>query len=320
MTVARRACRAAAVLSLALAVSAGAGRAATLEGRMVFTAQEGGQWDLYAWDPGGGAPPRRLTRTPIDEIGPSLSPDRQSVVWTDSAGDLWSLDLAGGEPMRVNVDAERGLFLQPALGPGGALLVARREDPAHDDTDLAIRSMAGGGGNGDVLYGPAWELLVEPAELRRLPMLSAQFSPAWAPDHRRIAFTHLHARWTGNLISEIWEARVDHSYARQLTLLDAFCDQPAWSPDGRSIAFACDREGGYDLYEVDLEDRSVRRLTEGAGTDTEPAYGPGGRHLAFVSVRSGVPLLYLLDRATGSVSALTPFGDEERPCKDFDWR
>jgi TolB protein len=155
-------------------------------------------------------------------------------------------------------------------------------------------------------------------------MLSSQFSPAWAPDGRRFAFTNLHARWTGSLVSEIWEAWLDHSHARQLTLLDAFCDQPAWAPDGTAVAFSCDRPDQYELYRVSLPERRVDRLTHHPARDTDPVYAPDGRRLVFVSTRGGGEGLYLLplaaDGAPGDAIPLDPFPGEERPCQAPDWR
>ncbi len=323
------------VLATLLMIAAGAaangasgaprGRPGTL---MVFTCEAGGQWDLFAWDPFGSAAPRRLTATPVDELKPSLAPDRQRVVYSDSAGHLWALELAGGEPRRLTEDGEGNLFLQPAVAPGGrTVMLARRYERSQDDTELAIRELRPGGspdagqpGVGQPIYGPAWELLAGDTPTRILPMVSAQFSPAWAPDGRRFAFTNLHARWTGSIIAEIWEARLDHSQLRQLTLIGALCDQPAFSPSGGEIAFSCDHPDQYELFAVDVRSRELRRLTEHPASDQDPVYGPDGRFLAFVSTRSGRPAIHLLELAEQAVIELVPFLGEPRSCQAPDWR
>jgi len=306
------------------AAAASADPAPPPAGLMVFICQAGSQWDLFAWEPGGGEAPRRLTETPVDELSPSLSADRTRVAYTDSAGALWLLDLAdgaaGGAPRRLSTAEEANRLLQPALSPdGGELLAVYRADRARDETDLVIRRTAPGGA-AEASFGPAWEPLKGAAATWRLPMVSSQFSPAWAPDGRRFAFTHLHARWTGSVISEIWEARVDHSLGRQLTLLDGFCDEPAWSPGGDEIAFSCDRPDQFEIYAVAVDTRRVRRLTNDPAADTSPVYGPDGRYLAFDSTRDGIPALYLLDLRGGGVEKLHPFPDGDRPCKEPDWR
>jgi TolB protein len=59
----------------------------------------------------------------------------------------------------------------------------------------------------------------------------------------------------------------------------------AWSPDGRFIAFNSDRGGTMNIWIHDLETKSSRRLTEGAGGDYQPSWSPDGRRLVFFSSR-----------------------------------
>lgn len=300
------------------AAAAGAAAAGEPGSLLVFVCRAGDQWELFAWDPAGAEPPRRLTDTPHDELNPTLSPDRHRVAYADSAGHLWLQEIDGGERRRLDGEDETNLLLQPAFHPdGGAVLMPRRAHRGGDDTDLVLRLTDDGG---DLAHGPAWESGAGPLPTLRLPMLSAQFSPAWAADGLRFAFTNLHARWTGSLVTEIWEARLDHSHARQLTLLDGFCDQPAWSPDGETVAFSCDGAEGYDLYRVSTTDRGVERLTRHPASDTDPVYAPDGNRILFVSTRSGIPALHLLDPDGGAVTELAPFGDEPRACQAPDWR
>jgi len=299
----------------AISPAAAVGRPGTL---MVFVAESDGQWDLYSWDPFGTKEPQRLTSTPLDELGPSLSADRETMVYSDSAGHIWVMSLTDGRAKRVTSASEAGVFLQPSISPDGrAVLVARRYEPSEDDTDLAIREL----GREGVTYGPAWTLLTEsPMSTRLLEMLSSQFSPAWSPGGLSFVFTNLHAKWTGSIISEIWEARVDHSQTRQLTLLDSFCDEPVWSPSGDEIAFSCDQPDQYELYAVDLPSRGIRRLTDHPASDRSPVYSPDGRYLAFVSTRSGQPSIWVMDLSDGSAREMHPFSDHSRPCGDPDWR
>src|SRR5690606_301543 len=52
---------------------------------------------------------------------------------------------------------------------------------------------------------------------------------------------------------------------------------PAWSPDGRHLAFAA-LSGGYsDLWVLDVEAGTVRRLTDDPYADLQPAWSPDGR-------------------------------------------
>src|SRR5690606_26228054 len=60
---------------------------------------------------------------------------------------------------------------------------------------------------------------------------------------------------------------------------------PAWSPDGRHLAFAA-LSGGYsDLWVLDVEAGTVRRLTDDPYADLQPAWSPDGRRLVWLTDR-----------------------------------
>ncbi len=85
----------------------------------------------------------------------------------------------------------------------------------------------------------------------------------------------------------------------------------SWSSDGRRVAFsAIDRGGQNDLYVLDTETRSLRRLTNDYYDDRDPAWSPRGDTLVFSSDRTtygdkGRYNLFLLDLGTGDISYLT---------------
>jgi len=86
------------------------------------------------------------------------------------------------------------------------------------------------------------------------------------------------------------------SLTRALHAGPADIRDPAVDPTGRKVAFAMrtSADTGHDLYEMDLETRAARRLTDDAGplaggglrTYRDPTYGPDG-HVWFVSTRGG---------------------------------
>ena len=83
-------------------------------------------------------------------------------------------------------------------------------------------------------------------------------TPLWirdvaiSPDGQSIAFTYK---------GDIFTVPTGGGGARQLTSNDAFDSKPVWSPDGKRIVFRSDREGSDDIFIMNANGGSVRRLT-----------------------------------------------------------
>jgi dipeptidyl aminopeptidase/acylaminoacyl peptidase len=92
--------------------------------------------------------------------------------------------------------------------------------------------------------------------------------PAWSPDGRRIAFTHV----VPPNSFDIWVVNADGSGLRQLTGEPASDNYPAWSPDGRSIVFSSEnRSKRNGLWIMDADGSEQRYLAPGG----EPQWEPG---------------------------------------------
>lgn len=124
------------------------------------------------------------------------------------------------------------------------------------------------------------------AGVRRLsPTRASDFSPAWSPDGRRIAFAREVA---GN--RDIYVMAADGSAVQRLTEDPGTDDEPTWSPDGDRIAFASDRDGDFDLYTVELGTRHVAQLTNTPGADRQPDWRP-------TPARTRIPLSRRISRS-----------------------
>lgn len=134
---------------------------------------------------------------------------------------------------------------------------------------------------------PATDIFVQgvgstaPVQLTRHP--DVDFSPAWSPDGRWIAFL----RRSPALDVELLLISALGGEERRLTALHErlYLDaaQLSWSPDGKWLAFPDRNAEGYGIFALAIETGERRRLTAAAGSrcDLDPAFSPDGSRLAF---------------------------------------
>jgi TolB protein len=70
---------------------------------------------------------------------------------------------------------------------------------------------------------------------------------------------------------------------------------PAWAPDSNSLLATLSRDGGSQLYQIDVASGEAKRLTQNPGIDTEPSYSKDGSKIYFVSDRGGSPQIYRMN-------------------------
>ena len=102
-----------------------------------------------------------------------------------------------------------------------------------------------------------------------LTTAQAANEPLWmrhcaiSPDGGTIAFCYK---------GDIYTVPVAGGKAMQLTTNKAYDTHPVWSPDGKRIAFASNREGSMDIYLVNREGGTPKRLTTHSGNETPMAF------------------------------------------------
>ena len=81
------------------------------------------------------------------------------------------------------------------------------------------------------------------------------FSPAWSPDGRKIAFTS-----DRSSSFQIWVMKADGTNPRQLTT-EGENDGPTWSPDGKRLAFGSKRTGHFEIWAMESDGSHQQQLT-----------------------------------------------------------
>jgi TolB protein len=132
-------------------------------------------------------------------------------------------------------------------------------------------------------------------------------SPAWSPDHRRIAFAS--DRDSGDA-PDIYVMNADGSGVSRLTTDPARDAQPSWSPDGNRIAFTRSDADSLDgVYVMKADGSGQARLTEDVSGSADPAWSPNGARIALWGERFEddveEPEIYLVNPDGSDVIRLT---------------
>jgi TolB protein len=133
---------------------------------------------------------------------------------------------------------------------------------------------------------------------------SNNYSPAWSPDGRFIAFS---SDRDGH--AEIYVMDTDNGNIRQLTQTDHDNLNPNWSPDGTSIVYdSCHDQGAEcTIYIVSIDGKNSRQVTKTFVNYGFPVWSPDGKYIAFNSNydNAGPPGIFLMDSDGKNVRRLT---------------
>jgi Tol biopolymer transport system component len=120
--------------------------------------------------------------------------------------------------------------------------------------------------------------------------------------------------------AHLWIFHPDKGLSVQLTrAAGSHSANPAWSPDGLQIAYNSNERGAgeadHDLWVVDQDGASARRITNGAAVDVDPAWSPDGSRLTFASDRAGNVDIWSIDAAgeTAPVRLTASVASDEQP-------
>ncbi|MEO1368504.1 MAG: hypothetical protein AAFX50_15125, partial [Acidobacteriota bacterium] len=135
---------------------------------------------------------------------------------------------------------------------------------------------------------PAWRLTFHGQ--------SAGF-PAFSPDGRWVSYQVRNGRGT-----HLWLAPLDGGEPRVLVTEDGESWPYSFSADGATILFAGQRGGVWNIYSVDVEGQSVRRLTENravTGYLRYPTLSPAGDLVLYEKADSKSDLFVVRDFLPG---------------------
>lgn len=262
---------------------------------------------------------RQLTTSTGKEMVDSLprfSPDGKMVAFVrrqnEWTGDLHVIDTAGGTPRRITFDQQKIVDLEWTPDGREILFVSNRTGGQHlwqisldsKSSPRPVRAVTGEVQNftlnqagTEIAYiAPANDTVIEINPLPssgistlinlnstsipcRIDAAGYDHSPVFSPNNRMIAFI---SNQSGN--EEVWVADVDCLNPRQISLFGhSRLGAPAWAPDGASLAVEVMIDGQSDLFEVAVEGRQTRRLTNSPFNERFPVWSSDGRWIFYTS-------------------------------------
>jgi TolB protein len=113
-------------------------------------------------------------------------------------------------------------------------------------------------------------------------------SPSWSVAGVQLAYVSFESRKAVIYVHDLATGK-----RRMVANFKGSNSAPAWSPDARFIVATLSKEGGSQLYAVDIAGAvEPKRLLQSQSIDTEPVVSADGKQLYFVSDRGGAPQIY----------------------------
>ena len=227
---------------------------------------------------------------------------RPDLVFVSSRSGVYAL-----YAMNADGSRQRRLSHLPQDGSGGKADLFFQTDPAWSPAGRAIAFSSSRSGT-SLIYVMAAD---GKGAARRLGNSPADASePAWSPDGSRIAVA------VGDPPRLFVIAADGRGKARSLGGGGASQAFPAWSPDGKQIAYIRREPGGpvTELWVMNANGTSPRRVTNLDGTVSAPSWSPDGRQIAFAAGSGGGFGISVVTLSTGKIENRTNAdGDDIEP-------
>ncbi len=198
---------------------------------------------------------------------PAFSPDGSTIA-VSILGKIWTLPAEGGTARQLTDGATWDT--RPAWSPDGRFLAYAARSRAG--ADILVRNMATGGVR--FLHGV-------PGSVGHM-----QFHP----DGSQLFFVDDRSQYEAH----VWRIPLAGGEAEQITHTRNWHEWSfALSPDGSRILLETGRFDGTDLYELDLEEMSLERVTDTSEREMAVAWSPDGTRRAHVATHNGNDVLWV---------------------------
>jgi TolB protein len=235
------------------------GEAGFFGSKIAFTAKGKGSSAIMAMDFDGNAA-YKVSNNSSTNILPSWSPTGGQIAYTSfmrSNPDLYVAPAGGGRPKKIS--GQRGMNTGASWSPDGSKFAVTLSKDGNPEIYVINAS------DGSVVS-------------RLTNNKAIDTSPAWSPDGSQIAFVS-----DRNGGPQIFVMSASGGTPKQVSFNGSYNTTPTWSPKaGKKIIAYTTRDGGnYDIVTLDIDTKTMTRITQSEGNNEEPAFSSNGRAIAF---------------------------------------
>jgi serine/threonine protein kinase/Tol biopolymer transport system component len=241
-----------------------------------------------------GGDPLQLTSDPTEKALDSFSPDGTKIYYETLGYEVWSVPTLGGTISKV----ASGISLVPS-SDGKSFFVFQA------DNHIIVRKNTSGLQE-EVVYRPDGDLL--PALM--LPYPGGEDLLMFAGKTGEFA--------TALESPTLYKLNVASHRLQKLDQINGSPDGIVWGKPGETLFFSRTVNGVTNIWEYNLNKRSMRQVTTGAGPDLNPMPDPSGKGLYFVNGRRSGALAAYNGRTKQSVDLVTE--DATQPMLSADGR
>jgi TolB protein len=250
-------------------------------GSLAYVVRERGQTDIWAAEVGS-LTPIRIIGSPEDDRDPAWANHSMRLAYAsrqeDSNWDIYIYDLITDTTTRMTYNL--AFEARPKWSPDDAYLIY---ESYQADTHLDLFVMRS---DPNASEGPT--RLAASSD-------SADFSPAWSPDLRHIAFVS----WReGNQDIYIFSLDTQETYNLTRTP-NRHEDYPSWSPDGQYLAFSAVEAGIETVFVQEADNPNAQAVAFRRGRT--PAWSPSGGDISSI--------VFAVDASDSTFLTVAPFGE-----------
>ena len=203
---------------------------------------------------------KQLTSGNVRHYYPSLSPDGQSVLYSEfreqNVYEIYEMNLNSGNVKRLT--NRLGVSNAPEVSPDGKSITFMRGNPNTQQNQVWVMQRSGDNPE-NVPQALGWD-------------------PTWSPDGKSILFA---SDRDGGV--QLFTVSLKGSAIKRITNLPSIRGRSDWSPDGSLIVTYSGESWNRELYIMSADGSNVRQLTPTGGNSQGPSFSPDGQWIVFTA-------------------------------------